>query len=104
MDQKEVFPPPPEFSKQASIKSLKEYDKLYSAANKDPEQFWAERARDLHWFAPWKKVLDWSNPPFAKWFIGGKTNVSYNCLDRHLNGARRNKAAIVWEGENFEQR
>jgi acetyl-CoA synthetase len=104
MDQKETFPPPPEFSKRASISSLKEYEKLYAAADKDPEKFWAERARDLHWFAPWKQVLDWSNPPFAKWFIGGKTNVSYNCLDRHLNSARRNKAAIVWEGENFEQR
>ena len=104
MDQKETFPPPPEFAKRASIGSLKDYEKLYAAADRDPEKFWAERARDLHWFAPWKKVLDWSNPPFAKWFIGGKTNLSYNCLDRHLNSARRNKAAIVWEGENFEQR
>src|SRR5262249_23214101 len=70
----------------------------------DPDKFWAERAHDLHWFAPWTKVLDWSDPPFAKWFVGGKTNVSYNCLDRHLSSWRRNKAAIVWEGEDFEQR
>src|SRR5262249_42580732 len=104
MDQKEIFPPPPEFAKLASIKSLKEYEKLYEAAEKDPDKFWAERASDLHWFAPWKKAPAWSNPPFAKWFIGGKTTLSYNCLDRHLNGPRRNKAAIIWEGENFEQR
>jgi len=104
MDQKEIFPPPPEFSSKATIKSMQEYRRLYDAAAKDPEKFWAERARDLHWFAPWKQVLDWSNPPFAKWFIGGKTNVAYNCIDRHLSGPRRNKAAIVWEGENFEQR
>ena len=104
MDQKEIFPPPPEFSSKATIKSMQEYQRLYDAAAKDPEKFWAERARDLHWFAPWKQVLDWSNPPFAKWFIGGKTNVAYNCIDRHLSGPRRNKAAIVWEGENFEQR
>ena len=104
MDQKEIFPPPPEFSSKAYIKSMQEYQRLYDAAAKDPERFWAERARDLHWFAPWKQVLDWSNPPFAKWFIEGKTNVTYNCIDRHLSSARRNKAAIVWEGENFEQR
>jgi acetyl-CoA synthetase len=104
MDQKEIFPPPPEFSSKAYIKSMQEYQRLYDAAAKDPERFWAERARDLHWFAPWKQVLDWSNPPFAKWFIEGKTNVAYNCIDRHLSSARRNKAAIVWEGENFEQR
>src|SRR5205807_4690588 len=68
------------------------------------EQFWAEQAKAVHWFAPWSKVLDWSNPPFSKWFVGARTNVAYNCLDRHLASWRRNKAAIIWEGENFEQR
>src|SRR5947209_3806082 len=104
MEQHEVFNPPAEFSNSASIKSLDEYKRLYKTAADDKEKFWAEQARSLHWFAPWGKVLDWSNPPFAKWFIGGKTNVAYNCLDRHLTTWRRNKAAIIWEGENFEQR
>ena len=104
MEQNEVFNPPAAFSNSASIKSLDEYKRLYKAAADDKEKFWAEQANALHWFAPWSKVLDWSNPPFAKWFIGGKTNVAYNCLDRHLTTWRRNKAAIIWEGENFEQR
>jgi acetyl-CoA synthetase len=104
MDQKEVFQPAPQFSQNAHVKSLDEYRKVCAEAERDPEAFWAERARDLHWFAPWEQVLDWSNPPFAKWFVGGKTNVSYNCIDRHLTTARKNKAAILWEGENFEQR
>ncbi|HSA92054.1 MAG TPA: acetate--CoA ligase [Terriglobales bacterium] len=104
MDLKETFPPPPHFQETASIRSMEEYERLYAEAQRDPESFWAERARALHWFAPWQKALDWSHPPFAKWFVGGKTNVAYNCLDRHLSGERRNQAAIVWEGENFEQR
>ena len=65
--------------------------------------FWADEADHLHWFKKWTQVSDWSNAPFAKWFLGAKTNVSYNCLDRHLTTWRRNKAAIIWEGENFEQ-
>ena len=104
MEQNEVFNPPAEFSNSASIKSLDEYKRLYQAAADDKEKFWAEQAQAVHWFAPWSKVLDWSNPPFARWFIGGQTNVAYNCLDRHLTTWRRNKAAIIWEGENFEQR
>jgi acetyl-CoA synthetase len=104
MEQNEVFQPPAEFSKAASIKSLDEYKRLYKAASDDREKFWAEQAQALHWFTPWNKVMDWSNPPFAKWFLGGKTNVAYNCIDRHLTSWRRNKAAIIWEGENFEQR
>ncbi len=104
MDQKELFPPPPSFSEVASVGSFAEFRRLYEGARRDPEKFWGEQARALHWFAPWSKVLDWSNPPFAQWFVGGKTNVAYNCLDRHLDGWRRNKAAIIWEGENFEQR
>ncbi len=83
---------------------MEEYEQLYKAAEDDPEKFWASRAEQLHWFAPWKQVLDWSGAPSAKWFVGGKTNIAYNCLDRHLASWRKNKAAIIWEGENFEQR
>jgi len=104
MEQNEIFAPPAEFSKAASTKSMQEYERLYKSAQDQPEAFWAEQAKNLHWFKPWTKVLDWSNPPFAQWFVGGKTNLSYNCIDRHLSTWRRTKAAIVWEGENFEQR
>ncbi|MCI0354687.1 MAG: acetate--CoA ligase [Acidobacteria bacterium] len=104
MDQQETFEPPDHFRDKASIRSMEEYQRLYDEAAHDPEKFWAARARDLHWSAPWTKVLDWSNPPFARWFVGGRTNVAYNCLDRHLTTWRRNQAAIIWEGENFEQR
>ena len=76
---------------------------MYERAKKDPEGFWAEAARSLDWFKPWDKVLEW-NPPIAKWFIGGKLNVSYNCLDRHMKTWRRNKAALIWEGEPGEER
>jgi acetyl-CoA synthetase len=88
------FPPPPEFVAQANIKDPKVYDE----AEKDFEGFWARWAAELHWFKKWDKVLQW-DPPFAQWFIGGKINLSYNCLDRHLGGPRRDKAALVWEGE-----
>ena len=74
-----------------------------SAAKDDPEGFWAEQAESLHWFKRWDKVLDW-NEPHAQWFVGGKLNASYNCLDRHLAGPRRNKAAIIWEGEPGDSR
>jgi acetyl-CoA synthetase len=104
MNHSEVFHPPKPFSERASVRSMEEYERLYRAAADDPEKFWAEHAKAVHWFAPWTKVLDWSDPPFAKWFVGAKTNVSYNCLDRHLTTPRRNQAAILWEGENFEQR
>ncbi len=77
---------------------------MYKSASENPEAFWAEQAKALHWFTPWNKVLDWSNPPFSKWFVGAKTNLTYNCVDRHLTSWRRTKAAIIWEGENFEQR
>ena len=100
----DVFPPPKDFAAHAAIGSRAAYDELRQVALADPEAFWAARARaGLHWFKPFGKVLDWK-PPFAQWFLGGETNASFNCLDRHLTGWRRNKAAIVWEGENFEQR
>ena len=76
---------------------------VYEGAKKDPEGFWAEAARSLDWFKPWDKVLEW-NAPIAKWFTGGKINVSYNCLDRHVKTWRRNKAALIWEGEPGEER
>ena len=72
-------------------------------AKDDPEGFWAEQAESLAWFKRWDKVLDW-NEPHAQWFVGGKLNASYNCLDRHLAGPRRNKAAIIWEGEPGDSR
>ena len=98
-----VFKPSKEFVKNATIRSFAEYKKLYATSIKSPEKFWADQAADLLWRRKWRKVLDW-RPPFAKWFLGGKLNVSENCLDRHLSGPRRNKAAIIWEGEPGERR
>jgi acetyl-CoA synthetase len=98
-----VFPPPAEFSRRARIASRAQYDALYRRALEDPERFWAEMAERLRWTTRWSKVLDWQ-PPFAKWFVGGRLNLSDNCLDRHLEGPRRNKAAIIWEGEPGERR
>ncbi|MGH9394273.1 MAG: AMP-binding protein, partial [Terriglobales bacterium] len=99
-----LFPPPAEFAARAQVGSRAAYDQLRQLALADPEEFWGGRARaGLHWFEPFGTVLEWK-PPFAQWFLGGKTNVSFNCLDRHLSGWRRNKAALIWEGENFEQR
>jgi acetyl-CoA synthetase len=92
------FPPTPEFSRAAHVKSMAEYEALYRCAEQDPEAFWGECAKELSWFKPFDKVLEWKFP-FAKWFLNGKLNASYNCLDRHLTTARRNKAALIWEGE-----
>ncbi len=98
-----VFPPPAEFAANAHVKSFGEYEKLYAEAAADPQAFWAKQAEALHWFKKWDTVLEW-NEPFAKWFVGGKINISYNCLDRHLETPRKNKAAMIWEGEPGEQR
>ena len=98
-----VFKPSPEFSEAARIKSLEEYKKLHSESIADPETFWAREAAELQWSKPWTKVLEWDEP-FAKWFVGGELNITENCVDRHLTGARRNKAAIIWEGEPGEKR
>jgi acetyl-CoA synthetase len=98
-----VFPPPPEFSARAYIQSLEQYESLYRESIEDPEKFWAGAAGDLHWFKPWDKVLEW-DLPWAKWFVGGKLNLSYNCVDRHALGARRDKTALIWEGEPGEVR
>jgi len=100
-----AYAPSPEFVRNANVRGMEGYRDLYERAQADPEKFWGELAdRELHWFDRWSQVLDWSNPPFAKWFVGAKTNVAYNCLDRHLDGPRRDKAAIIWEGEPGDQR
>jgi acetyl-CoA synthetase len=98
-----LFPPPPEFSAKAHIGSLEQYEALYRESIEDPERFWATVAGDLHWFKTWDKVLEW-NLPWAKWFVGGKLNLSYNCVDRHALGTRANKTALIWESEPGEIR
>ncbi len=103
LNEQRVFPPPPEFSAKARIKSMDDYDRLYNEADRDPEGFWGKIAGELDWFKPWKKVLEW-DLPWAKWFTGGKLNLSHNCLDRHVKTWRKNKAAIIWEGEPGEIR
>jgi len=103
LKERRVFHPKQAFSKQAHIKSFKQYRQLYQKAEKSPEIFWAGIAKELDWFKNWKKVLVW-NRPFAQWFVGGKINVSYNCLDRHLTSWRKNKAALIWEGEPGDSR
>jgi acetyl-CoA synthetase len=104
MHEDRLFPPSEEFAGRASIGSLEAYQELYDRAAADPVKFWGDLAKDeLHWFEPFGETLDWQEP-FAKWFLGGKTNASYNCLDRHLTTWRRNKAAIIWEGEPGDQR
>ncbi len=94
-----VFPPPEAFRRQANIND----PEIYATAERDPEGFWAGFARELEWFTPWTQVLKWQ-PPHAKWFTGGTLNASVNCVDRHAGGVRRNKAAIVWEGEPGDRR
>ena len=104
LQEKRLFQPPAEFSQKAHIKSLQEYQALYDKAKADPQAFWAELAtQELDWFQKWDSILDWQ-PPFAKWFVNGKINISYNCLDRHLTTWRKNKAALIWEGEPGDSR
>jgi acetyl-CoA synthetase len=98
-----VFPPPPDFAAHAHVKSLAEYERLWQEAKDAPETFWARQAESLHWFRKWDRVLVW-NEPHAQWFVGGKINACYNCLDRHLAAGRANKAAIIWEGEPGDSR
>src|SRR5213082_1451529 len=101
--EKRVFKPPQDFANKARIKSLVQYRRMYRESIKQPAKFWAREASELVWCARWRKVLEWKEP-FAKWFVGGKINISENCLDRHLTGPRRNKAAIIWEGEPGDRR
>ena len=102
MEEKRKFPPPKAFSKMAHIKSLKQYKEIYKKSIKNPDTFWAKMAKEfLHWNKKWTKVSEWDfTKPSVKWFINGKLNVSYNCIDRHLNSYKRNKAAIIWEGDD----
>ena len=100
LHEQRIFEPPASLAESASVGSMEAYRALAEAASGDPDSFWGEAAkRELHWFEPFHTVLDWSEPPFAKWFDGGKTNLSYNCLDRHLDGERAAKTALIWEGE-----
>jgi acetyl-CoA synthetase len=103
LQENRVFNPPADFSRDAHIKSMDDYRRLYDESLRNPEKFWGQAADELHWFTKWSKVRDW-NPPFAKWFTDGRTNISYNCLDRHLASARKNKAALIWEGEPGDTR
>ena len=99
LEEERLFPPPEECSRNANIAD----PDIYQRAAKDPEAYWAQAAESLEWMRKWDHVLDW-NPPIAQWFVGGKLNVSVNCLDRHVRGWRRNKAAFIWEGEPGEER
>ncbi len=104
MHETRLFPPSPEFSARARIKSLDEYQRLWDEAAADPPAFWAKLAKaELHWFEPFGQALEW-NEPFAKWFVGGKTNASYNCLDKHLAEGRGDRIALWWEGEPGDAR
>jgi acetyl-CoA synthetase len=94
-----TFPPPAGFRARAVVRD----ESLYAEAERDPEAFWATFAGELEWSRPWDKVLDWQ-PPHAKWFVGGTLNASVNCVDRHVRGPRRNKAALIWEGEPGDRR
>jgi len=103
MKEARVFPPPKEFAQQARIGSMAAYEKMWQEAAADTEAFWGRMADELHWFKRFDKVLEWKEPD-AKWFVGGKTNASTNCLDVHLGTWRKNKAALIWEGEPGDQR
>src|SRR6202521_2515309 len=94
-----VFNPPASFGERANVRDTAPYED----AERDVEGFWAKFASELEWSRPWTKVLDW-NPPDAKWFVGGQINASVNCVDRHVRTARRNKAALIWEGEPGDRR
>jgi acetyl-CoA synthetase len=104
LHEERLFHPPQSFAERAHIKSMEELEKLRAEATNEPEEFWGRFAEsELHWFKKWDKVLEW-NLPHAQWFVGGQLNISYNCLDRHLPTWRRNKAALVWEGEPGDTR
>lgn len=98
LQEKRVFQPQPDFAAKARIRSMDEYKRLYKQSIEDPETFWSNIAKDLHWFKKWDKVLDWK-APYSKWFVGGKTNMAYNCLDHQIKIGNGDKTAILWEGE-----
>lgn len=99
-----VFAPPAEFSAKSHVKSMEEYEEMHRRSLEDPEGWWAERAATLHWQKTWDQVLDWSEAPFAKWFVGGRINASENCLDRHVAEGRGDQVAIHWVGEPGDTR
>jgi acetyl-CoA synthetase len=103
MQEERLFAPPAEFAARARVGSLAQYEQMWNEAAGNIEKFWGDMAGELHWFEPYTRVLEW-NEPFARWFVGGKTNVSYNCLDAHLGTSRAAKTAIIWEGEPGDQR
>src|SRR5438105_5279859 len=96
----ERFEPPPGFREQALLRD----PAIYEQAARDPLRFWSAQAEELHWFSPWHTVLDDSQPPFYKWFVGGTLNASYNCLDRHVEAGRGDRVAFHWRGEEGEER
>ncbi len=99
-----IYSPSPDFVRKANVQGMEAYEALYRRAAEKPEEFWGElAASELCWFEKWSHVFEW-DPPFTKWFVGGKTNASFNCIDRHLSGPRKNKVAILWEGEPGDQR
>ncbi|HTW93585.1 MAG TPA: acetate--CoA ligase [Tepidisphaeraceae bacterium] len=98
MQEHRTFQPPADFSAAANIKSRAEYDAMYRQSMDQPDVFWANSAKQLYWFEPWKQVLEWKWP-YAQWFVGGKTNLAYNCLDHQIAQGRGEKTAILWEGE-----
>ena len=99
-----LFPPPVSFSKGANIGSMEDYQRLYDAAKNDPDKFWGDVAKEeMHWFKPFDTVLQ-QNGKDAKWFVGGQTNISYNCLDANIEAGNGDRAAIIWEGEPGDQR
>jgi acetyl-CoA synthetase len=109
MNEVRVFPPPAEFAAKAWIGSMAEYERIYRRSVDDPEGFWGDAASELEWFKPWEQVLSFpeskaGSGAHAKWFTGGKLNLSHNCVDRHAKGARRDKVALLWEGEPGEVR
>lgn len=99
MEERRIFPIPAAFQAKANVHDAS----LYSLAEEDPEKFWGECAQELDWIKPWSQVYEWT-PPYARWFLGGKLNVSFNCLDRHLDSSTKNQAALIWEGERGEMR
>src|SRR5438093_9355379 len=99
LEENRKFEPPPQFSRNANVRS----PDIYDEATRDPEAFWAEQARELDWIKPWSKVLEWK-PPYAKWFLGGKINIAANCIDRHVAGPRADKKALIGEGEPGDSR
>jgi acetyl-CoA synthetase len=104
LEDKQIYEPSDAVKLKAYIKNLEEYQKLYDRSTNDLKGFWGECADQLDWYKKWDKVLEWDfTKPEVKWFLGGKLNASYNCLDRHLNSWRSNKVALIWQGEPLEE-